>query len=132
MELKLEAKTNNEKLVKKYLEDNASEELSLKINSGNKTLNGCWNYITEEAKKQAVDNCACIEDKEVYGWAIHYFEEDSIKENEIKRTPTKVETHSKSDIEAKPIEKKSTINDMQISLFEFEGENDKETDEDKE
>ena len=127
MELKLEAKTTNEKLVKAYLENNASEELANKINSGSKTLNGCWNYITSEARKRAVGNCACIEDKEVYGWAIHYFEEDSIKENEIKTTPVKVET--KPVKETKPVES----NDNQISLFDLnlEGNNDQGTKEEE-
>ena len=38
-------------------------------------------YANEEARKLAQQeaNYACIEDKTVFGWAIHYFEEDSIE-----------------------------------------------------
>lgn len=38
-------------------------------------------YASSEARKLASKgaNSACVEDKVVYGWAIHYFEEDSIE-----------------------------------------------------
>ena len=38
-------------------------------------------YASDEAKKLAEKGatCACIEDETVYGWSIHYFEEDSIE-----------------------------------------------------
>ena len=38
-------------------------------------------YANDEAKKLSEKGatCACIEDKTVYGWSIHYFEEDSIE-----------------------------------------------------
>ena len=37
-------------------------------------------YATEEARKQAAkgSTCACLHSDIVFGWAIHYFEEDSI------------------------------------------------------
>lgn len=118
MELKLDAKTHYEKLIKDYLESNSSEELANKINNGNKTLKGCWNYITNEARKKATDNCACIEDKEVYGWAVHYFEEDSIKENEIKPIPVKTKTTEKST----PVKEKPILVEglQQLSLFDVD------------
>ncbi len=39
------------------------------------------NFASDEAKKLAEKNArsACVEDSVVYGWAIHYFEEDSIE-----------------------------------------------------
>lgn len=76
--VKLKAKDKSEEIVLAYLESNASEVLVQKINSGDKTLTQCWNYIVSEARKQAQNGCACIADSEVYGWAIHFFEEDSI------------------------------------------------------
>ena len=38
-------------------------------------------YASSEARKFASKgaNSACVEDKVVYGWAVHYFEEDSIE-----------------------------------------------------
>ena len=79
MKLNLKAKNNNQKRVLDYLEANASNVLAEKINTGEKTMAQCWSYITAEAKKQAVGGCACIDDSTVFGWAIHFFEEESIE-----------------------------------------------------
>ena len=89
----IEAKTTAEKRIKAYLEENASEVLIEKINNGipiikdgkqlisRKTFEGFMRYATDEARKVAEQGarCACIEDDVVFGWAIHYFEEDSIE-----------------------------------------------------
>lgn len=77
--LNLKANTSNEKLVLEYLNKNATEALVEKINAGKKTLAQCWAYIVSEARKLAQNNCACVEDSTVFGWAMHFFEEDSIK-----------------------------------------------------
>lgn len=93
IKLNLKANGIEQEKIKEYLENNASELLADKINNGvkiikdNKTLinkkdlNGFWNYATEEARKQADKNSrgAYVEDATVYGWAIHYFEEESIE-----------------------------------------------------
>ena len=93
MTLNLDAKTNEERKVKAYLEANASEILAEKINNGvriqkdgktllnKKTLAGFMKFACDEAKKQAEKGTqsACIDDAVVYGWAVHYFEEDGIE-----------------------------------------------------
>lgn len=93
MKLNLEAKTKEQELVKAYLEENASETLAEKINNGvriekdrktvinKKTLDGFMKFASGEARKLASKgaNSACVEDQVVYGWAVHYFEEDSIE-----------------------------------------------------
>ena len=93
MKLNLETKSKEQELVKAYLEENASETLAEKINNGTpfekdektlinkKTLDGFMKYASDEARKLASKgaNSACVEDKVVYGWAIHYFEENSIE-----------------------------------------------------
>ena len=92
MTLNLTATNRQEEIIKQYLENNVSESLAEKINNGVKTekdgksliskknLTGFFKYATEEARKQAEKgaNSAMIEEKVVYGWAMHYFEEDSI------------------------------------------------------
>ena len=92
MTLNLTATTTEEKVLKEYLEQNASEVLADKINNGvpvekdgkmlisKKTLAGFMKYATEEARKQADKGVtsACLHSDIVFGWAIHYFEEDSI------------------------------------------------------
>ena len=91
--LNLTAENRQEELVKAYLEEHASEELAEKINNGTlftkdgvpltnkKTLAGFMKYACEEARKLAQKgaNSAYVDDAVVYGWAIHYFEEDSIE-----------------------------------------------------
>ncbi len=91
--LNLETKDRAQELIKAYLETNASDILADKINNGvpfdkdgkqlvnKKDLDGFMRYATDEARKQAEkgSHSACVEDAVVYGWAIHYFEEDSIE-----------------------------------------------------
>ena len=93
MKLNLQAVTKEERKVKAYLEANASEVLAEKINNGvriqkdgktllnKKTLADFLKFACGEAKKQAEKGAssACIDDDTVYGWAVHYFEEDSVE-----------------------------------------------------
>ena len=134
MKLDLEAKTKEQELVKAYLEENASEVLTEKINNGvriekdgktlinKKTLDGFMKYASSEARKLASNgaNSACIEDKVVYGWAVHYFEEDSIEGalynedgSEYKPAPKITDKPV-----VKPVHQKK--NSAQISMFDFE------------
>ena len=77
--LNLTAETQPEQIILDYLERNASDALAEKINTGKKTMKQCYAYIKGEAKKQAKDGCAAIEDRVVFGWAVHFFEEDELK-----------------------------------------------------
>ena len=93
IKLNLVTSCEEHELIKKYLEENASEILADKINNGvkivkdgvtlinKKTLEGFMNFATEEAKKAASKGArsACVRSDVVFGWAIHYFEEDSIE-----------------------------------------------------
>lgn len=134
-ELKLEAKNRNEEIVLNHLRETATDELAEKINNGNKTLQGCWNYITTEAKKKAISGCACIEDREVFGWAWHYFWEDAIEECKTapatvktattkprrepkKNTPTEQST-PKENTPTKQTTPKKKGNEDQISVFDL-------------
>ena len=93
IELNLTATDSGQVKVLAYLQENASETLADKINNGTpfekdgkplinkKSLAGFMKYACDEARKLAEKgaNFACIDDVTVYGWAIHYFEEDSIE-----------------------------------------------------
>ena len=89
--LRLTAETDAQKKVLAYLEENASDALTEKINNGNKTMADCWLYIRKEARKKALNQVAVIEDVEVYGWAVHYFEEDDIPVEKSTTTATSQE-----------------------------------------
>ena len=134
MELNLTAQNKQEELVLKYLQDNASETLAGKINNGTplekdgnpllnkKTLSGFMKYACDEARKLAEKgaNSACIDDQTVYGWAIHYFEEESIEGTlytidgaEYKPTVKRVTSNA---VKAKPEPKKQE--NVQFSFFD--------------
>ena len=135
IELNLTATTKEQELIKQYLEENTSETLASKINNGvkivkdNKTLinkkdlNGFMNYANQEARKLAEkgSNCACIEDKVVYAWAIHYFEEDSIEGNLFNEDGTEYKVEIKKTttpkVESKPEPKKPEK--QQATLFDL-------------
>ena len=136
--LDLYATTKPQELIKEYLEKTASDVLADKINNGavilkdgqtlvnKKTLAGFMNYATSEAQKIAEkgSRCACIQDDVVFGWAIHYFEEDSIEENLFNLDGSKyskvVEMPKKK--AEKKAEKKTNIETHKIAKIESKGQ----------
>lgn len=119
MKIQLTANNAYETAVLKYLESNASDALAAKINSGQKTLQSCFDYIRGEAKKQAKGGCAMISDAVVFGWAIHYFEEDSIKHSTAAITDTKKDEIKKAPVVENKVAKKTNDN---FSIFDLMGE----------
>lgn len=67
------------KTIKKYLDeiaqidDNFAEQYE---NNPQKNIDDCCKYVLFMAKK---GGCSGYDDKEVYGWAIHYYEEPEVK-----------------------------------------------------
>ena len=139
--LNLTAVGAEQELIKKYLAENASDSLADKINNGipiekdgktlisKKTLDGFMKYANEEARKLAAKGAtsACVEDKVVYGWAIHYFEEESIEgalynEDGTEYKPPKV-NKSKPNVSSSVSNKTSIAIPKepagQLSLFDF-------------
>lgn len=143
MKINLQAKDESQKRILEYLEENASEILASKINNGvqvekdgkqllsKKDLDSFFIYATNEAKKMAENKSyACIDDKTVYGWAIHYFEEDEIQGKLFNLDGTEFEP-------SKPIKKETPKVEVkekpkQPSLFDFITEPKKEESQDEE
>ena len=138
--LNLTAKGTEQEVVKQYLEENASEMLADKINNGvaiekdgktlinRKSLDGFMKYATEEARKQAEKGAssACVRSDVVFGWAIHYFEEDSIigklyneDGSEYKAPKPEVKKVAKTNTNVTTVKKPES---SQLSLFDFSGE----------
>lgn len=150
----LNLKANNEpqNRIKEYLEKSASDVLADKINFGTeiekdgktlinkKTLDGFMRYATEEARKIAEKGSqyACVDDATVFGWAIHYFEEESIieklynedgteyqvKKPEPKKATqqtikTKAEPKPEPKQTAKPMNPKKVMHLNQVSIFDL-------------
>lgn len=134
IKLNLTPQNKQEELILNYLQNNASETLADKINNGTpfekdgkpllnkKTLAGFMKYACDEAKSLAEKGAtsACIDDQTVYGWATHFFEEDSIEGTlytidgaEYKPTVKRVESNA---VKAKPEPKKQE--NVQFSFFD--------------
>ena len=141
--LNLTAKGTEQELIKKYLEENASETLAEKINNGvriekdgktlinKKSLDGFMKYATDEAKKLAEKGAssACVRSDVVFGWAIHYFEEESNvgklynedgSEYKASKPVVKKTTTTPATTYTPPVVKKPESE--QLSLFDFSGD----------
>ena len=135
IKLNLTATNRQQEKVLKYLQDNVSETLADKINNGTpfekdghpllnkKTLSDFMKYACDEARKLAEkgSNSTCIDDVTVYGWAIHYFEEDSIEGTlytidgeEYKPAPKKVVTTKPVTVKSQPPKPQN----LQFSIFD--------------
>ena len=122
--LNLVANGNEQTRIKDYLQNNVSDTLADKINNGveitkdgkqlinKKDLDGFMSYACDEAKKQASANArfACIDDDTVFGWAIHYFEEDSIEGKLFNHDGSEYITKPKvTTTKPKPVEQKPKV-----------------------
>ena len=137
MKLNLEAKTKEQQRIKAYLEENASDILAGKINNGvlikkdgkillnRKTLDGFMSFATEEARKQAEKGAryAMVEDAVVFGWAVHYFEEDSIEGTLFNEDGSEYKTQPKQTAKAPTVKAQPKPQPKpQMSMFDLMGE----------
>lgn len=135
--LNLAAKGDDQIAVLNYLQQNATDVLTDKINNGvqivkdgvtlinKKTLDGFFRYATEEARKLVAQNarCACVLDRVVFGWAIHYFEEDEIEGTLYNLDGTEYKTAVKPVTTptaiTKPVITNPKKNEGQLSIFDM-------------
>ena len=127
--LNLETKNGSQCRIKEYLEANASEILADKINNGvriekdgktlinKKDLGGFWAYACKKARENGDDY---TEDNTVFGWAVHYFEENEIEgalynEDGSRYEPPKPEYKP---VPAPVVQEKPKPKKAQISLFD--------------
>ena len=94
-------------------------------------------YARGEAKKQSTGPYAMIDDEVVFGWAVHYFEEESIheklynpdgtiyvkKEKKKAATPKNPETKKEKIAETKKAASVQEKEISQMSLFDFGNDN---------
>ena len=138
MKLNLQTQSKEQEILLTYLEQNASEALAEKINNGipankngtqlvmKKDLAGFMKYATEEARKAAPKGAssACVEDKTVFGWLMHYFEEDSIEgryfhPDGTPYTPPKKETKKSAPAKPKENSTPQPKQETELTLFDM-------------
>lgn len=91
------------------------EDMNDKYLNEEKSLKQMLSFIKAEAHKHQEDGCAILEDEEVYGIAIHYWDEtnENLKIDKVEKIENKknVPSESKKDI------KKDWVAEGQLTLF---------------
>ena len=116
-----------EKIIKDYIESACKTDAVLagKYEKSGKDIEGCCRYIKSEARKQAKNGCAAIKGDEVFGWAVHYFDEEMTAPKDSPRAEVKVAPTAdmpKKAVSAanqKPKGKKGSDDGLMMSLFDF-------------
>lgn len=89
---------NFEESIKTYLEQRAKEDslFAVSFAKTSKSITECCSYILGEARKRG--NAVAMSDEEVYGMAVHYYDEDDIK---VAKMPASVKASVST---SKPVE----------------------------
>ena len=119
-------------IIQSYLEERAKNDplFASVYAKPNKNMNECLDYILSEAKKRG--NAVCMSDDEVFGLAVHYYDEDDIKVSRQTNYKAATSQAPKSDVGAAPQKetgsldkmksrrkgKKNESSSLQFSLFE--------------
>lgn len=136
--------------IKKYLDNRAANDSQFAVSYAkeNKNIKDCFAYIISEARKKASSNVCCMSDDEVYGLAVHYYDEDDLdmsgakKENKsasvkVVKSDTALKTKNKAEkkenfskpsaIKQKMVKKTKTKEEpkpkrrfVQLNLFDFD------------
>lgn len=129
--------TQFEDTIKNYLDGRAKEDslFAETYKKENKSIEECCKYIMQQAQKmynKRVNGGIAIDRKTVYGWAVHYYDEDDIKlEGELERVEVAAPSTIKNPIsKEKPVQKKNErkktkqerqkiFESRQLSLFDM-------------
>lgn len=117
-----------EQAIKIYLDKRAKEDslFAEVYKKANKSIKGCCKYIYSKARELAKGgNAVGVDDATVYGWAVHYYDEDDIKVDKVKERvevvapaaePSRTEQPKP---QSKPVQKRKRgeDNSLQLSLF---------------
>lgn len=117
-----------EQAIKIYLDKRAKEDTLFAevYKKANKSIKGCCKYIYSKARELAKGgNAVGVDDATVYGWAVHYYDEDNIKVEDVKERVEVVAPAAKPSRseqpkpQPKPISKRKRgeDNSLQLSLF---------------
>lgn len=122
-------------VIKSYLDKRAKEDplFAETYKKKNKSIEECCQYIYSQARKVAKGgNAVGIDDATVYGWAVHYYDEDNIKVDNVKdnvkvSTPDPVKEEAVVKMPEKPVKQKpgrkktkqELFDERQLSLFDF-------------
>lgn len=120
--------TTFETTIQTYLENRAKTDslFAETYRKANKSIEECIKYIYSQARKLAKGgNAVGVDESTVYGWAVHYYDEDDIKVDKVKERvevvapaaePSRTEQPKP---QSKPVQKRKRgeDNSLQLSLF---------------
>ena len=96
-------------------------EFEKKVLESGKTLDDCFKYITNEARRYVKHNCAMVHDEEVFGWAVHFYDEggkpEGYKPPVVKQKVEVVRAEKPKEEKKKPMKGKD--DDTFYNLFDF-------------
>lgn len=108
--------------IKAYLDKRAKEDslFAASYTKPNKSIDECFDYIIGEVRKKGT--MVYMSDEEVFGMAVHYYDEDDIKVAKLPKnesvkvnpsaTATELTDEEKADIKAKPFKHTSNAASM--------------------
>ena len=85
--------TPQQEILKAYLDERAKNDelFAVTYAKPNKAFERCWQYIFQQAAKYAADcpggQMAALMDKDVFAWAVHYYDEDDLEIDKPKPQP---------------------------------------------
>ena len=99
-------------IIQSYLEERAKNDplFASVYAKPNKNINECLDYILSEAKKRG--NAVCMSDDEVFGLAVHYYDEDDIKVSKQTNYKAASSQAPKSDVGSAPQKETGTLDKM--------------------
>lgn len=113
--------------IKRHLDKMAAQDFAFaeRYKLENKNLDDCVKYIMGKARKQAKHGCAAVEDSIVFGWAVHYYQEDNIEVEDVKakvvapkvEKPKVEKSENVKPIKALVKDKDNTQKCIQLDLF---------------
>lgn len=127
--------TQFENTIKNYLDSRAKEDslFAETYKKANKSIKECCKYIYSQARKLAKNgNAVGVDESTVYGWAVHYYDEDDIKVDKVQErvevaAPTTIQNPISKE---KPVQQKAArkktkqerqkiFESRQLSLFDM-------------
>ena len=129
-----------EQAIQAYLDNRAKTDtlFAETYKKANKSIKGCCKYIYSKARELAKGgNAVGVDDATVYGWAVHYYDEDNIKVEDVKERVEVVATaivqepvvqepvKEEKPVKQKPARKKTKkelqkiFDSRQLSLFDM-------------
>ena len=96
------------KTIQQYLEKRAEEDslFAETLKKENKSIDECVNYILSEVQKSG---CNGFADEEIFGMAMHYYDEDDVKPGSAKLMKVVVNHHVELTEEEKAIAKEKAM-----------------------